>query len=410
MTTKLSNNLKSLIMEYFYLNEMLLLRSINQELKKTISKIKTFSEFVKLLNFKITQKVAFGVGIEFHQLKEELSMNTDKVSTVLGSYFHICFPFEKKLMLNYKLNEVGLENLYHFLLFDLCQVESIHIREKINTGLIFPLSNIISKCSKIKSLTLSSNGFTIISAVLNNIILNPSIIKINFSWNNIGNDLRYEKVFRDFIKESKFLKKLNLSYNCINSDFVKQISKSLKLHQNGKEYMLESLNLNFNNIELQGVKSLVKALKINKVLKDLNLSSNCFCLESIQVICDLITCTKTLTSLSLCSNSIDDEATKFVMQALKNNTSLICLNLAENSISNGIPIGTFLQENKQLSFLNLSENKINLENALHILNAASINKKLIKIDLFNNLFIPGKENLANFYMFGYDFLNLRMPS
>ena len=128
------------------------------------------------------------------------------------------------------------------------------------------------------------------------------------------------------------LKRLNLAYNNITDEAVKQLSTALT-HTNCK---LNSLNLGGNNITVEAVKHLSTALThTNCKLNRLNLWHNNITDEGVKHLSTALAHTNCkLNSLNLYNNTITDEGVKHLSTALTHtNCKLNRLNLWRNNIT-----------------------------------------------------------------------------
>ena len=148
----------------------------------------------------------------------------------------------------------------------------------------------------------------------------PQISLINLSDNNIGSLVCVELV-KLFDNANCQLRSLNLRYNSIDDEGVKQLSNVLKNCQ------LSSLHLGRNNITDEGVKQLSNAL-VNSQLRSLNLEFNGITDEGVKQLSNVLENSQ-LSSLDLGQNDITNEGVRQLSNVLKS-SQLRSLNLLGN--------------------------------------------------------------------------------
>ena len=146
------------------------------------------------------------------------------------------------------------------------------------------------------------------------------IVFIKLSDNNIGSLVCVE-IVKLFDSRNCQLRGLNLRYNSIDDEGVKQLSKALQNSQ------LRSLHLGRNNITDEGVKQLSNVLESSE-LSSLNLEFNGITDEGVKQLSNALENSQ-LSSLDLGQNNITDEGVKQLSNAL-GNSQLSSLNLLGN--------------------------------------------------------------------------------
>lgn len=153
-----------------------------------------------------------------------------------------------------------------------------------------------------------------------------------------------------FLTNNPCIRLLDLSNNNISSDGSKWISYFLS-----KNSTLKVLSLSGNNIEDEGAKWLSHSLRLNSCLEGLNLGNN----------------------------KIGKGGANFLFDALKTNTTLKGLSLRQNrfgslfdtSQQTQLCLETCLQNNPSLTFLDVSETGISLQEKRKIEEAVKKNEK-----------------------------------
>ncbi|CAF4007292.1 unnamed protein product [Adineta steineri] len=197
--------------------------------------------------------------------------------------------------------------------------------------------------------------------------------------------------------ENETLTTVDLSRNEIGDIGAQYLAATLQNHQT-----LATLDLSHNRIGNKGALYLYDALKENKTLIKLNLKGNpgryCTTVSAaIQIYND-----KTITKMDLHEKSIDDIRMKFLADAVYNNevtsflicsiddhgfiVTLIKLNLKGNPGSYCTVVSAAIQirNNKVLTILELSHNRIGNNGAQYLYDAFKENKTLIKLNLEGN--------------------------
>ena len=227
------------------------------------------------------------------------------------------------------------------------------------------------------------------TAVVNCIKRVQQISLIDLSDNYIGS-LVCVDIAKLFDNTNCQLRGLNLSFNNIGDEGVKQLSNVLENHS-----QLSSLSLGGNNITDEGVKQLSNLL-VNSQLSSLHLGENNITDEGVKQLSNvLVHVNSQLSSLNLGGNNITDEGVRQLGNVLVNN-QLNSLNLWGNKITDdGVKQLSNLLVNSQLSSLNLWGNEITDE-GVRQLSYVLVNSQLSSLNLGgNDITDDGVKQLSN---------------
>ncbi|KAL9651447.1 hypothetical protein ABK040_001394 [Willaertia magna] len=226
-----------------------------------------------------------------------------------------------------------------------------------------------------------------ISIILKSISQNSNLIKLDLSGNLLGqNNYQFQKGIPLLIKANK-IKYLILQNNYIDDDIVTIIVNELILNTS-----LIQLNLQNNKINDKGASLLGKLLHNNDTLQNLDISSNNIGIVGISSIISGLKYNKYLKKLNIRNNHIGDQgAFLFSKIILNNNCNLEELYLGFNdiSINGGTALGHSLKSNKKLKIFDIQGILFNLEAMEYISLALKENHSLLKLYLdldndFNN--------------------------
>ena len=206
----------------------------------------------------------------------------------------------------------------------------------------------------------------------------------------------------------KYLEKLNLKNNFINTDGCQSLAKLLQgcalkdlnlcqneIDNNGVELLavalqsntsLTTLGLSHNEVDDEGVAILANALQRNATLTELYLSDNEVANVGVAALAAVLQRNATLTTLGLGNNEIGDEGVAALADALQSNATLTALDLSGNKINDGgtATLAAALQSNATLTTLNLSNNKIKDDGVAALAAALQSNATLKHLGLANN--------------------------
>ena len=240
------------------------------------------------------------------------------------------------------------------------------------------------KCfnENIKNIDLSFNHKINLS-LMNHILSLKNLSKLNLQMNNITD--KEIKSIANFIKDNNTpIKNLILKNNKISSEGSMYISDLIKV-----SLTLKKLDLSFNELKSEGVKNICNAIiTSNHSLEQLYLNGNkCndYCAEDIFNLLINSNSTK-LKLLSLSSNFFSNKGVDKILSSLRKNHSLKYLSLSENKIDSKafINLANYLQFNKTLKILEMKSSRINDKFLDSIIKIFGNNYSLEKINLYDN--------------------------
>ena len=240
------------------------------------------------------------------------------------------------------------------------------------------------KCfnENIKNIDLSFNHKINLS-LMNHILSLKNLSKLNLQMNNITD--KEIKSIVNFIKDNNTpIKNLILKNNKISSEGSMYISDLIKV-----SHTLKKLDLSFNELKSEGVKNICNAIiTSNHSLEQLYLNGNkCndYCSEDIFNLLINSNSTK-LKLLSLSSNFFSNKGVDKILSSLRKNHSLKYLSLSENKIDSKafINLANYLQFNKTLKILEMKSSRINDKSLDSIIKIFGNNYSLEKINLYDN--------------------------
>ena len=240
------------------------------------------------------------------------------------------------------------------------------------------------KCfnENIKNIDLSFNHKINLS-LMNHILSLKNLSKLNLQMNNITD--KEIKSIANFIKYNNTpIKNLILKNNKISSEGSMCISDLIKV-----SLTLKKLDLSFNELKSEGVKNICNAIiTSNHSLEQLYLNGNkCndYCAEDIFNLLINSNSTK-LKLLSLSSNFFSNKGVDKILSSLRKNHSLKYLSLSENKIDSKafINLANYLQFNKTLKILEMKSSRINDKSLDSIIKIFWNNYSLEKINLYDN--------------------------
>lgn len=204
---------------------------------------------------------------------------------------------------------------------------------------------------------------------------NKSIKNVDLSFNHNINISLIKHIL-----SLKYLSKLNLQMNNINDEALKQIIKIIK----DNNTPIKDLKLKNNKITSIGSTYLSELIKNSKNLKILDLSYNDLKSEGVKNICNsIITNDNNLEQLIINGNKCNDYCSDNLFNMLINSKKLIALSICGNFFTNkGIDkILSSLRNNNTLKQLFIGENKIDYKAFVNLPNYLKFNKSLKVLDI-----------------------------
>ena len=192
-----------------------------------------------------------------------------------------------------------------------------------------------------------------------------------------------------FIRPVQQISHINLSVNNIDSLGCVEIVKLF----GDANCQLSALNLGYNNIGDEGVKQLSNAI-VNSQLRSLIIDANNITDEGVQQLSNVLVESQ-LSSLDLGSNNIGDEGVKHLSNVLED-SQLSMLNLWDNNMTDeGVQQLSNVLVKSQLSSLGLGNNNITDEGVKHLSNVLE-DSQLSMLSLWNiNITDEGVQQLSN---------------
>ncbi|KAK8838383.1 Leucine-rich repeat-containing protein 74A [Tritrichomonas musculus] len=243
------------------------------------------------------------------------------------------------------------------------------------------LSNLISHCTKLKTLDISYCGLNDNDQInlAEGFLSNKSIRNLNISHNSfpyrtriIDGICHLDKMIRLDLSSCELSKSacdiishrfsigwgiidLNLSENPIGTIGISKLFESLS-----KNDTLVSLNLSDTSLDKGIAKSFHFYLKRTTVLRDLDLSKNNFGDSVSYVFSEVLPTQDTIVNLNLSSCKITDEGSTVLCKAISQNKTIKKLLLKDNFLSrkNGFDLVEILKSNEVLRMVDLTSNQI----------------------------------------------------
>ena len=191
------------------------------------------------------------------------------------------------------------------------------------------------------------------------------------------------KYISDLIKNSPNLKILDLSYNDLKAEGVKNICKTLTTCDNNN---LEQLILNGNKCNDYCSDDIFNMLNNSKKLLVLSLCGNFFTNKGIDKILSSLRKNNTLKQLSVGENKIDNKAFANLPNYLKFNKSLIILDIKSARLNDQslYELSKVFGQNISLENLNLTDNNLEFEGIAKFGQYTSKSNNINEIKLLNN--------------------------
>ena len=204
-----------------------------------------------------------------------------------------------------------------------CLLSSCKLKDKSCQS----FSNLLITSKTLRKLDISDNLLTGegIKLILTALASNQNLISLNLSKNNLSKGMPDN--FSDIFIDNHTLEELYLS-NCNLTNILHQFIEVLN-----RTVSLKKLDLSFNHIQSKGIELLCLGLSLNKTLKSLNLSFNHIKNKGGIALAHILQDNPYIEELNLKENNIKNKAAKILINACRYNTSLIKLNLEMNPIN-----------------------------------------------------------------------------
>jgi hypothetical protein len=220
--------------------------------------------------------------------------------------------------------------------------------------------------------------------------LNYMNLKELYLNNNKLNDSSIDAISK-FLKATKNLTKLDLSFNNITEEGALCIGEALRQNQS-----IDTLELCSNKIA-SGANYVIKSLIINKTLRVINLSNNELQDKDIECLNSLLNILRPLqVSLNVSLNNMSDTGAWFIASFLKKSNLLISLSLEGNQITHKGAIKLFesLKSNNSLEELYLKDNILDGESCLYNLVECLKSNFCLTVLEISNLIIDNEDLIA----------------
>ena len=279
--------------------------------------------------------------------------------------------------LKFKYNS---EDDYHFKCFN-TNIKNIDL--SFNRNINISLMKHILSLKYLSQLNLQMNNITDedLSKIVNLIKENNTPIKdLKLKNNKITS--KGSIYISDLIKNCKNLKILDLSYNDLKSEGVKNICQAIISNNN----ILEQLIINGNKCNDYCSDDIFNMLINSRKLILLSLNGNFFTNKGIDKILSSLKKNNTLKQLSIGENKIDQRAFVNLPNYLKFNKSLVVLEIKSSRLNDEslYELSKVFGQNNSLGNLNLIDNNLGFEGIAKFGQYTSKNRFINEIKLLNN--------------------------
>ena len=298
----------------------------------------------------------------------KLDLDSCKISddaTVLISHFikkskHLSILLLRKN----SISDIGMKIIAEGVMEDSSLIDfDIAFNNLGNKGCSY-IAEVLGKAKNLKKLFISGNDISKqgIEAMYDSILKHNKIYYISLINNQI-NDSSAIKLLLEAIIGNKVLRKLNIGYNKLGNDQAKFISNFISNDMKLKKLFI--FQLYFNSKE--SVQMLSDSLKINNTIEYLNCKDSNFSCSFIYFP-GFLTTNKSIIRLNLFNNKINDRDITVPIKNMFLNQSLEVLNLGCNKITDtgAIELSSLISSNTSLKDLDVSLNKLGSEGAEYI--------------------------------------------
>ena len=337
-----------------------------------------------------------------------------------------------------KLTDKGLSLICKALLSNLSLVSLDLSSTDLSPAGSQEVLELLSKHQSLYSLNLSSHQFLYRNKIgfcesLIRLLKSQTLTFLNLAGTSLGNEgLKYLILG---LEHNQVLNYLNISSNNIRGLVIKEFSQVIvttrlsEVHMAGNQFdeqaseeisflllglygygVLSKLNLGYNQIDSQSASKIFEAMIKENYLEHLNLENNNLS-GDLDVIERFLQNNRRLKTLSLSNCSLRINSFLQICSGLGRNTSLEYLNLSKNNCrdTGAIGLSKALLTNSALTKLDLSSNKIYNIGGVSIANSLKTNKSLKVLNLNDNE-LKDEVGEAFFYIFGvnYTLANLHL--
>ncbi|KAL0233504.1 hypothetical protein PCE1_002019 [Barthelona sp. PCE] len=218
----------------------------------------------------------------------------------------------------------------------------------------FPLGQIISKLTHLRSFTISYASYD---------ITHDFKLDLNgYDANNIGMRLDDMLSLASALKDSQLID-LGIHSSSVNDDLLKLLCKGLRFNES-----LMFLSLKSNKITNTGARYLAKLLKHRGLFDTLVLTNNQIGIEGAGFLGSALLVNKSLKCLDLRLNMLKDAGVKLILQSLVSNPSLEHLNISGTALGeSSLQTLSAMMPSLRLKTLNISANPLHHTMARYII-------------------------------------------
>ena len=182
----------------------------------------------------------------------------------------------------------------------------------------------------------------------------PSIERLSFSENNVGNDVAgaFARTIGD---PASYITRISMAHNCLRSTGVSRLAGAMKDNK-----ILVYMDLSRNPMGSKGLLHLAEALKANGCLRELILDCCGIDAEGCKGLAEALKVNRALVKLDLADNNLLTAGVVALAEGIKENRGVKVLNLTNTGV--GVKasekMAHALVQNNTLEVLNLSSNQV----------------------------------------------------
>jgi hypothetical protein len=399
----ISFNLITIISAFFLPNEMLTMRKINCNIRKSVNRITLFMDYSELI--RMTKKNNSSLALtELTKYIKNLLLEQGKFLEYHSFIIYNVFAFLTRKVVSFiNTKMIGLDvysSIEYLILLDAIfsydyyqlPLYGLHINKNLGKqeldlftnifkwktlrelritiltehSLLTKLIDNISLLSLSISCPLQEDGLNALNLLLERTV---SIKKINLFNLNIKPEGMH--LLSSGIKLNSSLSYIDLSCNSIGDEGALYFSNALR-----DSSELQILQLRKNNISDEGAREIFENLKLLKFLRELNFAHNL--LNLAKNIYYFLTCNETISRIYLNNNRINFEGGKIIFQSLLKNKSLILLDISNNHLTKHSAqyITDYLKTDSPLQRLDIIGNGYHSEDIKLIIEGLSVNTQI----------------------------------